>query len=137
MHYHLDTNIIVFALRRRDSTHIANRFRRIHPDNIKISLHVWAELQVGVEKSSDPALARKITDAFLSPFEILYPDLAVAREYALLRAQLESAGTTIGANDYWIAAQALSRNAVLVTHNIKEFHRVPHLKCEDWVRNLP
>ena len=30
------------------------------------------------------------------------------------------------------AAQALRRGATVVTHNTREFSRVPGLKCEDW-----
>jgi tRNA(fMet)-specific endonuclease VapC len=31
-----------------------------------------------------------------------------------------------------IAGQAVSRDLLLVTHNIIEFRRVPGLRCEDW-----
>jgi tRNA(fMet)-specific endonuclease VapC len=31
-----------------------------------------------------------------------------------------------------IAAQALRLGATVVTHNTREFSRVPGLKCEDW-----
>lgn len=40
--------------------------------------------------------------------------------------------TTIGALDTFIAAQALSLGASLVTSNTKEFTRVPGLQIEDW-----
>jgi len=38
----------------------------------------------------------------------------------------------IGAYDMLIAGQALARDLVLVTNNIREFDRVPGLKAEDW-----
>ena len=44
--------------------------------------------------------------------------------YGKIRAELEKAGTPIGANDTWIAAQALAGNLTLVTDNLKEFSRV-------------
>ena len=56
-----------------------------------------------------------------------------ARQYARIRAQLESGGTPIGANDYWIAAQALALGAVVVTDNPSEFARVPGLITENWL----
>jgi predicted nucleic acid-binding protein len=38
----------------------------------------------------------------------------------------------IGAYDVLIAGQAVARNLILVTHNAKEFGRVPGLRLEDW-----
>lgn len=40
--------------------------------------------------------------------------------------------TPIGGNDLWIACHALSCDAVLVTHNTKEFQRITDLKWQDW-----
>ncbi len=37
-----------------------------------------------------------------------------------------------GANDLWIAAHALALKFTLVTNNVKEFTRIPHLKIENW-----
>jgi tRNA(fMet)-specific endonuclease VapC len=34
--------------------------------------------------------------------------------------------------DTLIAAQALRLGATVVTHNVREFRRVPRLKVEDW-----
>ena len=41
-------------------------------------------------------------------------------------------GTPIGVNDLHIAGQARSRGLVLVTHNLREFQRVPGLLLENW-----
>ena len=40
----------------------------------------------------------------------------------------------IGQNDLWIAAQARSAEAVLVTGNEDEFRRVEGLVVENWLR---
>jgi predicted nucleic acid-binding protein len=50
-----------------------------------------------------------------------------------VRALLEPQGTPIGANDTWIAAQALAIGATLVTNNTREFTRVPDLMLENWL----
>jgi len=59
-------------------------------------------------------------------------DSQAAEEYALIRSVLEKQGTTIGANDYIIAATVLAHNGTLITNNIGEFQRVPRLKYYDW-----
>ena len=49
-----------------------------------------------------------------------------------IRAELEAAGTPIGAHDTLIAATALRHQATLVTRNVREFARVPGLQCLNW-----
>ena len=55
-----------------------------------------------------------------------------AKISAMIRAQLEQNGTPIGHYDIQIAGTALTHNAVLVTHNTKEFSRVEGLQIIDW-----
>lgn len=50
-----------------------------------------------------------------------------------IRANLQRKGTPIGSYDVLIAGQALARNLVLITHNVKEFQRVEGLQFEDWL----
>lgn len=45
---------------------------------------------------------------------------------------LDTNAIVVGSNDLFIAAAALANDGVLVTHNTKEFSRVPHLAIEDW-----
>ena len=53
--------------------------------------------------------------------------------YGEIRNHLEKSGTPIANNALWIAAHALVAKLKLVTHNMKEFARIPHLKLENWV----
>jgi len=46
--------------------------------------------------------------------------------------QLGAKGMPIGPFDTLLAGTALANNAILVTHNTKEFERVPNLQIEDW-----
>ena len=52
--------------------------------------------------------------------------------YADIRAHLQSAGQLIGERDLQIAAITRARNVMLITHNTREFARVPGLAFEDW-----
>ena len=45
---------------------------------------------------------------------------------------LEKSGKPIGPLDLQIAACALAHNLILVTHNMREFGRIPNLQLEDW-----
>ena len=65
-------------------------------------------------------------------FEILPFDAEDARHAGEVRAALERAGTPIGGYDVLIAGQALARDLILVTHNMREFERVAGLRIEDW-----
>ncbi|CAG2351226.1 pilus biogenesis protein [Burkholderia sola] len=46
---------------------------------------------------------------------------------------LIAAGTPIGPHGSLIAGQARARHLVLVTHNVREYERVPRLQFEDWL----
>ena len=41
--------------------------------------------------------------------------------------------TRVGAMDLRIASIVLSSNATLLTRNLKDFRKVPDLRCEDWL----
>jgi len=71
---------------------------------------------------------------FLSPFTILPVDVDDAEVFGQLRALLDLKGTPIGPYDLIIAAQGLAKGLTVVTHNTKEFERVPNLKIEDWTQ---
>mgnify|MGYP001043164549 CR=1 FL=1 len=55
------------------------------------------------------------------------------RRHLEIRAHLESHGTPMGANDLWIAAQARSLGATLVTDNQRESQHVPELLLDNWL----
>jgi tRNA(fMet)-specific endonuclease VapC len=49
-----------------------------------------------------------------------------------IRAELERRGELIGPYDMQLVSQALSRNYIFATHNMKEFQRIKELKPENW-----
>ena len=98
-----------------------------------LSSVVAFELRYGVAKSQrKESNAQRLDVFFAGPLEWTLFDEDDARAAGAVRAELESAGTPIGAYDVLLAGQARRRGARLVTSNVKEFGRVAGLKWEDW-----
>jgi tRNA(fMet)-specific endonuclease VapC len=97
-----------------------------------LSAVVVAELRYGAAKSTNPTNARTVQDRFLSLIGFVPFDQAAADAYGTIRAFLEKQGTPIGANDLLIGATAVANQLIIVTHNMREFMRVPGLLVEDW-----
>ncbi len=126
----LDTNAcILFS---RGHAQVRARWHRHHSMEIAIPMTVFGELLVGAEKSSQPERVLGEINALLERHELISVTEEVARAYARIRAGLEKRGTTIGENDLWIAAMAVTHRATLVTNNTAEFSRVSGLQIEDW-----
>jgi len=129
--YLLDANVVSYAL--RADRHVRSRIDRHANRGIVVSVVTIAALAYGSLKHADPDAHRsKAWEAFVTVFEVLAFDEEAARTHAEVRYALRSA--PIGERDLLIAAIALPRSLILVTHNVREFRRVPGLRVEDWVR---
>lgn len=133
MRFCLDTDTCILAMKGA-SPEMEKRFRQFEPADIGIPAIVRAELLLGILKSKTPDKTRHVVETFLAPFELIPFNRAEAKAYADIRHDLETKGTPIGPNDIIIAATAVARNLILVTHNTKEFRRVSGLTVEDWCR---
>lgn len=91
------------------------------------------ELYYGAYKSDRSSENLKTLELMYEEFASLPFDGAAASICGSIRASLESRGSLIGAYDLQIAAIAISNSLTLVTHNVKEFQRVPGLVYEDWL----
>ena len=131
MKYILDTNICIFAIR-NSNDNVLKKFHEHLDDELYISSITLAELMYGVEKSRKPEQNRNALLQFLTLIDIKEFSEKAAIEYGKTRAFLENQGTPIGPLDTLIAAHAVSENMILVTHNTKEFLRVPDLTVENW-----
>lgn len=130
--YLLDTNVVIAATRGEGV--IAAKLGEIDAADLILSPIVLGELEFGVEKSRLKKQNRQRLQRLIQALPVAPMDAETSRQYGLIRASLESCGQPIGANDYWIAAQALALEAVLVTDNEREFRRVPGLVVENWLR---
>ena len=131
--YLLDTNILSDFIK-NPAGPVASRIDTLAADEqVFTSIIVAAELRYGAIKKKSAALAARIEEA-LEVIDVLALSSDADRQYGVLRAELETKGTPIGANDMLIAAHALAANCILVTDNAKEFRRVRGLKVENWLR---
>lgn len=131
--YLLDTNI-VSDLMRAPASRALRSLEAVGEERVYVSIVVAGELRFGAAKKGSARLRREV-EAILSRLALGRLEPPVDERYAEIRARLEAAGTPIGANDLWIAAQALQDGSVLVTDNVREFGRVPDLKVENWLRS--
>ena len=132
--YLLDTNACI-ALINGTQVEVRRRFQRaVARDSVMLLSAVVAfELWYGVAKSQrKTANTQRLEAFFAGPLEWTPFDDDDARAAGDIRAELEAAGTPIGAYDVLLAAQARRRGATLVTSNVSEFRRVAGLKWEDW-----
>lgn len=131
--YLLDTDMCIYIMNNHPPQ-VIRRCRQCEPGEIGISAVTLSELRYGVSKSTQQKKNKVRLDEFLAPFEVLAHDLEAADVYGDIRFKLGKKGASIGALDMLIAAQALSRNLILVTNNEKEFQRIRKLKVENWTR---
>lgn len=129
--YLLDSNICIYIINGRPKK-VVQKIKECNPPEIKLSAISIAELEYGVSKSENRERNRQALLNFASAFDIVDFNDDDAEIYGMIRADLEKKGQVIGPYDMQIAAQAISRNIILVTNNVKEFRRVKTLKIENW-----
>lgn len=128
----VDTSFLV-ALEREGIVELSSL---LGEDSAVASITV-SELFVGVYRSA-PSERRNQREAFVESIVDRWPvlplDVRVARVHARLGTELQQRGQRIGAHDLIIAATALAHNYDVLTHNLREFQRVPGLTVRsiDW-----
>ena len=132
LRYLLDTNIVIYVLKRRPVELLATF--NTNASRMAISSITQAELMHGAEISSRVGENLSAVEDFCSRLVVLPYGAKAAQHYGAIRATLEKLGQPIGVNDLHIAGHARSEGLVLVTNNISEFERVPALEVENWVR---
>lgn len=133
-HYLLDTNIISHMMADADGV-VGKRAQKIllnQPQRqLCTSIVVQCELVYGLTKRPSKRL-QQAYEFQIGGLVVLPLDTHVSTYYAQLRAELERLGQSIGPNDTFIAAHALTIGAVLVTAD-SDFDKVPGLKVENWL----
>jgi len=128
--YLLDTDTCIAVLRKKPAA--LTRLQSLSPDDCGISSITAFELFAGAAKARDPKAEHAKLDQFFSVVDVLNFEEAAAAQAARVRANLEKAGTPIGAYDLLIAGHALALGVTLATGNTNEFSRVAGLRLETW-----
>jgi len=126
----LDTNAISYALSGKGDV----RRRLSHTQKADVGLPTLCMFEVwrGARLKRWGGARLQVLTTFLTQYAELPFDSAAADHASDIAATLEQAGTPIGPLDTLIAGVARSRASILVTHNTREFSRVPGLMIEDW-----
>ena len=135
MNYLLDTTTLS-ALMRRDAR-VQARLTAIAPaDRVAICAITRGEIRYGLARLPEGKrrddLEAEARYVFAQMPCLPVPEAAADR-YALVKRHAEQGGTPLDENDLWIAATALSMDAVLVSTD-SDFRRVHGLTVEDWTR---
>lgn len=131
MRYLLDTNACISYMNGQ-APGLREIFHSKASSDIVVSSITKAELYFGSQKSQARERSRAEQEVFFQHIDSLPFDDNAAEEYGSIRAYLERRGTPIGPHDMLIAAIARANGLIVVTHNTKEFSRIPGLNIEDW-----
>ncbi|MDO8189375.1 PIN domain-containing protein [Conexibacter sp. JD483] len=121
----IDTSVLIDIERGRSSLDAVTG-----DDDRAISIITQSELLHGVHRAADDRIrARRqaFVEHILAAFDPIPIDGRVARAHAAAWAQLDAAGTPIGAHDLWIGATALAHGYSVATANPRDFERIPGL----------
>ena len=129
--YLLDTNACI-AVINDNPLSVRKRLLQTDPLEVAISQIVHYELAFGVCNSSQVERNQANLQHFLKYVQVLDWGEEQATSAAQIRCDLLRAGRPIGPYDILIAAHAHSLEAILVTHNRREFARVDGLRVADW-----
>jgi len=129
--YLLDTNIVIYTMKRRPQQ-VKRRFQQ-HDGQMCISAVTLGELVFGAEHSQQVEQNLADIEALVARLEVLPFDSKGAHHFGQIRAALYAMGQPIGPYDMMIAGHARAYGLILVTNNVNEFARVPGLLIENWI----
>ena len=130
MSFLLDTDICSEHL--KGNRTIQGRFLQ-NTGRLYVSTVTLAELYAWTNRAGAPRSRTEGVNELLADVKVLDVDLAVAAQYGQTQAALLDQGQPVSSMDLLIAATALVHGLTMVTHNTKDFVRVPNLTVIDWL----
>ena len=133
--YLLDTDILSNLLKRSPSTSLIVKLASVPVEQQFTSSITFGELIYGANRlrTRSSILIDQIEKTLLPNLPVLPFDVAAARRYGEVRAEMERHGILMGDADLRIAVIALTRGLTVVTGNVRHFKRVPGLPVENWL----
>lgn len=128
MAYLIDTDTIIFALRKDES--VLAKFKE--NKNIPISMITYAELVFGAKRSQNEQKNMIKVNHIREIYPIEELNEGVMEVFADIKAKLFDKGIRIEDMDLLIAATAIYNELTLVTNNTKHFENIPNLSLENW-----
>jgi tRNA(fMet)-specific endonuclease VapC len=129
----LDSNVLV-DLMRRGRPHVRRHMQQALASGaaLKVSTVVAHELVLGAHRSARAQYQLELVGAMLAQMDVEPWSWEDALTTGRLRSELEVAGRGVGAYDTMIAGQALARDWIVVTADVKDFARFRGLQIVDW-----
>jgi len=122
----LDTDVFSFLIRPGD-TRGDLYGPLVKGKTVALSFISVAELYVWATTRGWGAQKLAVFEERLKACVIIPYDLELCKTYARIKAQLP-AGQVIPVNDFWIAVCAIRHSIPLLTHNKRDFEKVPGLR---------
>lgn len=105
----------------------------LHFGALAVSVITVGELLTWALRIKAPPARLQGVHRFFQTVTILDVNLAVAEEFARLRAALLDRGISTGEMDLMNAATSLVHNLTIVTHNLSDYAHIPGLTVSDWM----
>src|SRR5258706_15098573 len=132
MTYLVDTDYVADYL--KGQRNVATLLEPLLPEGLAISIVTFAEVYEGIIYGHHRAHHEAGFRNFLKNTPVLGITRPIARRFAIIRGELRATpqGKALvlpkDTYDLFIAATALHYNLVLITRNIQDYERIPHLK---------
>ena len=132
LEYLIDTDTFIY-IKNHKPPRVLEHFNGLKPGSVGISVITYGELFRGAERSEYKQQNHDNLRGIFRLIPIQPLPIDAGMNYGIIRSSLEKQGNTIGGNDFWIAAHAVTLGLTLVTNNTREFKRVAGLSIENWV----
>ena len=126
MEYLVDSDWVADYLNGREQA--VTLLQSLSADGLAISILTFGEIYEGILHGSNRPVHESGFRRFLEAVDVLPLTRSAMRRFADLRGALRRQGELIGDIDLLIAATALDYRLILLTRNLRHFHRIPGLR---------